>query len=169
MVHEFEDKSFKSVTRGGADLSEITSDDEKNDDKKDKNDDKDKATKGNLDQLIAAIKLSLGEDVADVKISDRLTNSAVCLVAKDGEMDMHLERMLQQHKQLQQSSPRILEINPDHSLIKSLAEQAKKKDIDMNDAAHLLMDQARILEGEQLPDPTAFAARLSNIMAKSFS
>ncbi len=168
MVHEFEGKSFKSVTRGGADLSEIKSDDEKSDDKKDKDDGKDKAKQGDLDQLIAAIKLSLGEDVADVKISDRLTNSAVCLVAKDGAMDMHLERMLQQHKQLQQSSPRILEINPDHSLIKSLAKQAKKKDADMNDAAHLLMDQARILEGEQLPDPTAFAARLSNIMAKSF-
>lgn len=164
MVPEFEGKAFKSVTRGGADLSDIKAD-EKADDAKP---DEDKAPEGDLDSLIAAIKLSLGETVADVRVSDRLTSSAVCLVAEDGAMDMHLERMLQQHQQLSQTAPRVLEINPGHTLIKALGTQAKADGASMDDAAHLLMDQARILEGETLPDPTAFAERLSSVMAKSF-
>ena len=164
MVPDFEGKSFKSVTRGGADLTDIKSDDKTDEAKKEDT----KAPEGDLDSLIAAIKLSLGENVADVRVSDRLTSSAVCLVAADDAMDMHLERLLKQHQQLSQSAPRVLEINPGHDLIKALGTQAKTDGADMDDAAHLLMDQARILEGETLPDPTAFAARLSSVMAKSF-
>ena len=70
--------------------------------------------------------------------------------------DIHLERLLKQHNQLHQSSPRILEINPDHALIKAMAAKATEN---MDDAAQLLLDQARIMAGETLPDPAAFARR----------
>lgn len=162
-VGEFEEKSFKSVTRGGADLSDIKA----SPDEEDKEEEK-KETPAELDKLLAAVKEALGDQVADVRASDRLTSSAVCLVADENGMDMHLERLLQQHKQLQQASPRILEVNPGHDLITTLVKQAEAG-ADLNDAAHLLLDQARILEGEALPDPTAFASRMASVMAKGLA
>src|SRR6202035_3687534 len=74
-----------------------------------------------LGSLIAIFKLALGDAVKDVRSSARLTDSAVCLVADEGDMDMHLERLLKQHRQLDSASKRILEINPSHRLIERLA------------------------------------------------
>ncbi|MCG8354831.1 MAG: molecular chaperone HtpG, partial [Kiloniellales bacterium] len=100
--------------------------------------------------------------------SQRLTDSAVCLVADEGDMDIHLERLLKQHKQLDKGVPRILEINPDHPLVKRLAQRIGEDGAagDLEEVARLLLDQARILEGEPLPDPAAFAQRLSTLVAK---
>jgi molecular chaperone HtpG len=102
-----------------------------------------------------------------VRVSERLTESAVCLVADEGDMDMHLERLLKQHRSLKgrDVTPRILEINPDHALIRRLAASGG----DLADAAHLLLDQARIMEGETPPDPQAFARRLSLMMEKGLA
>ena len=119
-----------------------------------------------IDRLIAAMKLALGEDVKDVRVSVRLTESSVCLVADDGDMDMNLERLLKAHQQIETRAPRILEINSSHDLIKGLAAKAKVDSGSIDDAARLLLDQARIIEGEPLPDPTAFAQRMSDIMTK---
>ncbi|RED51532.1 molecular chaperone HtpG [Aestuariispira insulae] len=162
-VHEYEGKQLKSVTRGGADLGNIKA----APDAEDKKDEAKKEESADLEKLVAAVKEALGNAVADVRSSDRLTTSAVCLVADDNGMDMHLERLLQQHKQLQQASPRILELNPSHALVTALAKQAESG-ADLSDAAHLLLDQARIIEGETLPDPAAFAQRMADVMAKSF-
>jgi molecular chaperone HtpG len=106
--------------------------------------------------------------VKDVRVSNRLTDSAVCLVADEGELDMHLERLLKQHKQLSAEAKRILEINPIHPLIACLIDLAGKEGASdaLGDFAWLLLDQARILEGETLPDPPAFARRLSSLLAK---
>jgi molecular chaperone HtpG len=106
-----------------------------------------------------------------VRPSQRLTESAVCLVAAEGDMDMHLERMLRQHRQLDPSlaTPRILEINPRHPLIRRLAARVAEmpeEAAELADAAHLLLDQARILEGETLRDPVAFSRRLSAVMER---
>jgi molecular chaperone HtpG len=160
-VGVFESKPFKSVTRAGADLSTIT-DDAAPDKEAPKAE-----TKG-LGALIALFKQTLGAAVKDVRGSDRLTTSAVCLVADDNDIDMRLERLLKQHKQLDQSFARILEINPDHALIRRLAEEAERDGAAdrLADAAHLLLDQARLLEGESLPDPQAFARRLEDVIAK---
>jgi len=159
MLGVYESKPFKSVTRGGADLSKI-----KGTDKEDEADDK---TTAELAPLVAAIKLALGEQVKDVRTSDRLTDSAVCLVAGEGDMDIHLERILRAHRQLDTAAARILEINPKHALIRALGEAARAdgKAPLIEDAAHLLLDQARILEGEPVLDPAAFAKRMSKIMA----
>jgi molecular chaperone HtpG len=164
-VTEFEGKPFKSITRGAADLDKFASDEEA-DDKKDD------AEAPDLADLIASIKAELGEAIKDVRPSKRLTDSPVCLIADEGDMDVNLERLLKRHGQLQQSMPRVLELNPDHAIIRKLAERAKGSEAAsgqlLKDAAHLLLDQARIADGEAPSDPAAFGRRLSSVMENAF-
>ncbi|MEQ9556417.1 MAG: molecular chaperone HtpG [Rhodospirillales bacterium] len=175
-VGAFQDKPFKSATRGGADLAKIAKAKDADTDaaKNDADKSKDDAPKPGMDQLIAAFKVALGDKVKDVRPSERLTDSVVCLVADDGDMDINLERLLKQHKQLdgRNLAPRILEINPDHALIgklAKLAEDKNAKDPALDDAAFLLLDQARILEGEPVIDAQAFSKRLSKLMAQGLA
>jgi len=163
-VPDYQGKPFKSVTRGGADLDKIGGDDEKAGEAEKKDD----AAKPGLDALIAFVKLTLKEQVKDVRVSARLTSSPVCLVADEGDLDMHLERLLKQQRQLDRTSRRILEINADHAMVKALAAQVGKEGAGsvVEDAAWLLLDQARIIEGEALPDAAAFSRRLSALVEK---
>jgi|BogFormECP12_OM1_1039635.scaffolds.fasta_scaffold13446_1 molecular chaperone HtpG len=162
-IGSFKDKPFKSATRGGVDLDKITPPEDRKDEKSE--------PPAKLASLIAIFKLALGDAVKDVRSSDRLTDSAVCLVADEGDMDMHFERLLKQHRQLDTMSKRILELNPHHKLIERLAAtvgEAGASD-QLSEFAWLLLDQARIIEGEQLPDAAAFARRLSNILERGLS
>ena len=164
---EFEGKPFKSVTRGGAeDLGRIKGAEGETDTDKTAEE-----TPAGLDALIAFVRLTLKDEVKDVRSSARLTESPVCLVADEGDMDMHLERLLKQHRQLDQASHRILEVNPRHALVRRLAERVGESGAaaELEDAARLLLDQARILEGEALPDPAGFARRLSEAIARGLS
>jgi len=160
-ITEFEGKQFKSVTRGATNLDKITTD-EKASDKEDDDEAPD------LVDLIASIKHELGDAVKDVRPSKRLTDSPVCLIADEGDMDVNLEKLLKRHGQLQQDMPRVLELNPDHRIIKKLAERAKgtesASDHLLKDAAHLLLDQARIADGEVPSDPADFVRRLGSVM-----
>ncbi|GLQ07801.1 molecular chaperone HtpG [Sneathiella chinensis] len=158
---EFDGKPFKSVTRGSADLDKVKSAEE--DDKEDTQEES-----RNLSTLIACFKTALEGQVKDVRESVRLTDSPVCLVADDGDMDIHLEKMLKAHNQFDgAASQRIMEINPKHELILKLAE---KLDQDSNqsdvaeDAALLLLDQAHIVEGDPISDPVAFSQRMARFM-----
>ncbi|MEL3891864.1 molecular chaperone HtpG [Ferrovibrio sp. MS7] len=165
MVTDWQGKPFRSVTRGGADLDQIEAAADAP-----QPEDKGEAVEGAaLGTLVAALKTILGEAVRDVRESARLTDSACCLVAADGDMDMHLERLLRMNKQLSALGPslRILEINPRHPLIRRMAERAAESGaVDaLQDAAHLLLDQAKLVEGEALTDATAFAQRLARVMA----
>ncbi len=166
-IGSYQEKPFKSVTRGGADLDKIKAEDGDKDKKKD-----DQKPAAGLDELIAALKIALGDAVKDVTVSERLTDSPVCLVSGEGDMDIHLERMLKQHRQMDTATARIMEINPDHALIAKLAATVKKgkggADL-ITDAAFLLLDQARIVEGEAVPDPAEFARRMSSVMEKGFA
>jgi molecular chaperone HtpG len=161
----YAEKQFQSVTRGGADLDKVKDADGKDDADKDETKDEDKA-KTDVAPLVASIKIALGETVKDVRESARLTDSACCLVADDGDLDMNLERILRQHQQVKEAAPRVLEINPKHPLIKGLSERVKagKTGQDLDDAAYLLLDQARIMDGETVTDPKAFARRMSKVM-----
>ena len=98
-------------------------------------------------------------------MTTRLVDSPACLVAEEGDISGHLARMLKQHGGDGMSMPihRVLEINPAHALIKGID---KLSGADFDDAAFLLLDQARIVEGETVPDPAAFARRLSAVMEK---
>ncbi len=83
-------------------------------------------------------------------------------------MDIRLEKLLRQHRQLNEASKRVLEVNPGHPLIKALAtSQAAGQPVD--DAAFLLLDQARIVEGDPVPDPAAFVRRLNAALAAGLS
>ena len=162
MVPAYDGKPFKSVTRGGADLDKIAGD------AKEESAEKQEEAAPGIDALIAFVKLTLKDQVKDVRVSKRLTSSPVCLVADEGDLDMHLERMLKAQHQLDRSSQRILEINPGHAMVKALAAQVGKDGAGatVEDAAWLLLDQARIIEGEPLPDAAAFSQRLSKLVEK---
>ncbi|MEP2946750.1 MAG: molecular chaperone HtpG [Lentilitoribacter sp.] len=160
-ITEFEGKSFKSITRGSDDLDKI--------DDADKDEKKDEPEAKELDKLIELIKAELGDAIKDVRPSKRLTDSPVCLIADDGDMDVTLERMLKRAGQLQHSTPRVLELNPTHQIILKLAERASNddnaQDALLKDAAHLLLDQARISEGEAPSDAQEFSRRLTAVMS----
>jgi molecular chaperone HtpG len=161
-VATHKEKPFKSATRGAVDLDKIAP-------QEDKPDAADKpAPPAKLGSLIAIFKLALGDAVKDVRSSERLTDSAVCLVADEGDIDMHLERLLKQHRQLDSAAKRILELNPRHRLIERLAASvgATGASEQLGEFAWLLLDQARIVEGEQLPDPPAFARRLAMLLER---
>ncbi len=163
-VGEYDGKPIKSVTRGGAGLDKIVSADKPDGEKEEE----EAAPPAEVDALVAFVRLTLKDEVKDVRASQRLTDSAVCLVAEEGDMDIHLERLLKQHKQLDQAVPRVLEINPGHPMIVRLSERigAEGAAGELEEVAHLLLDQARILEGEPLPDPAAFAQRMSKLVEK---
>ena len=163
-VGEYEGKVFKSVTRANADLDKIKPADEAAKDKP-----KEQAKEGDLSSLIALMKLTLGEAVKDVRGSSRLTSSPVCLVADEGDLDIHLERFLKQHNQIRQASKRILEINPKHPLIARMAEKSAASGASdgLKDIAWLLFDQARLLDGEPLNDASAFGERMNRFLKKA--
>ena len=163
-ITEFEGKPLKSITRGAADLDQIQSDEKPQ---------VEKSEEADLSALIAVIKVELGETVKDVRPSKRLTDSPVCLIADEGDMDVNLERLLKRHGQLQDGAPRVLELNPSHALIAKLADRAQAERVSsdnlLSDAAHILFDQARIVEGETPTNPAGFARRLGSVMARAFS
>ncbi|MSO72569.1 MAG: molecular chaperone HtpG [Rhodospirillaceae bacterium] len=160
-VATYDKRPFKSVAEAGTDLSAIKAAEEE------KGEAKDEPQAGEIAAVVEKLKASLGEAVADVRVSSRLTGSPVCLVADTGGMSLHLARMLKQHGENAGPAIRkVLEINPKHPLIKRLGSVGGDA---LNDAAHLLLDQARIVEGEAVPDPAAFAKRLSAFLEKGLT
>ncbi len=147
------EKNFKSVTRGADDLEKI--DGEKKDSKENKS----------TEPLINLLKEKLKDKVKDVRISSRLTDSAVCLVSDEGAMDPQLEKILQQHNQLNQGlSLKVMEINPNHKLIKKLSKISKDKNKigEVENISILLYEQSKILDGEKPSDPIEFSKKLIN-------
>ncbi|WP_374765084.1 molecular chaperone HtpG [Yunchengibacter salinarum] len=165
MVPDYDDKPLKSITRGASELKDLG-----DGDKADKKPE-DSASEDEMTRLTALMKTVLGDVVADVRPSDRLTKTAACLVADDQAMDMHLERLLKAHNQLDRMSAKILEVNPANPLIRKLAARAADDNAanTLTDPVHLVLDQARILEGDPPADPTAFAERLSRAMEQGLA
>ena len=153
--------AFKSATRAGADLADIAVEDGADGDEE-------AVDQGRIDSVIAMFKLALKDEIKDVRVSDRLTDSAACLVADEGDLDINLERLLKQHGQLDTGFKRILEINPRHALVRSLADAVGKGATSgrLSDTAWLVLDQARIMEGEKLSDPAAFSRRMCEALAR---
>ncbi|MDA9591822.1 molecular chaperone HtpG [Pelagibacterales bacterium] len=159
----FKEKNIKSVSKGVDDLESIS---------KKKTDDKDKKEDKSLEPLIILLKDKLKDKVKDVRTSSRLTESPVCLVVDESAMDPQLEKILQQHNQLQQGAAlKILEINPDHKLIKKLAKMSKDKASvgDIENIGILLYEQSMILDGEKPSDPVSFSKKLIDTISASIS
>ena len=155
----FDGKPFKSVTQGASDLSLIPLLDAS----KKTDPEGDQPTK----DLIGFFKDTLGDAVSDVRISDRLTDSAVCIVASELGPDRQLEKMLMGAGRIETAAKPVLEINPQHDLIRSLAALDAGRDSLKQDAAHLLLDEALILDGERPADPKDFSDRLARILRQS--
>jgi molecular chaperone HtpG len=154
---DFEGKPFKSVTQGLSDLSLIPLPE---------GEQAPAETSDAVASFIDFVKATLGEAVSDVRPSDRLTESAVCLVAPDSGMDRQLEKLLASAGQLGQASKPVLEINPRHDLVARLSALGEEEADLRQDAAHLLFDEARVADGELPVDPRAFSARLGRILLR---
>jgi molecular chaperone HtpG len=152
---KFEGKALRSLSQGDVDLSAIPlieSATPKVEPPKDVGD------------LISSLKAALGDAVDDVKVSHRLVSSPACLVATAHGPDRTLERMLQRQQRGINVKP-VLEINPGHPLIAAIdrARLATDQTV-VDDLAHLLLDQARIVEGELPSDPARFTERLNRYL-----
>ena len=154
----FDGKPFKSVTQGAADLAQIPLLDAELKE--------DAGIAEAVKQFLVFVQGTLGEAVAQVRASDRLTDSAVCLVAPDSGPDRALEKILAGAGRLMSASKPILEINPRHKLVIALAGLSEAERAFKEDAAHLLFDEARLLEGERPTNAKLFSDRLARVLER---
>ena len=158
-LHEYDGKSFHSVSRGDLDLDDDTFKEEKK-----KNEDLAKDNEG----LLQDVKKALESKVVDVRLSNRLKSGAVCLVADAAGPSVAMEQAFAGADNPFMKARRILEINPHHELfnkLKTLHDGETNKDA-FKEYSELLYDQALLLEGIMLEDPVVFAQRLAKMMAK---
>lgn len=153
-LSEFEGKKLQSIAKGDLDLGKLESDTEKEIQKKIEEETK---------TLVEKIKNSLGEQVKDVRVTHRLTDSPACLVSDTNDLSGNLARMLKAAGQNAPESKPILEINPAHKLVKRL--EAETADGVFNDLAFVLFDQALLAEGGTLNDPASFVKRMNNLIS----
>ena len=167
MAGQFKEKNFVSITQGEIDLDNIKSDKKDPKNKDTKKDDVDKK----FTSLIAHLKASLGQNVKDIRLTSKLTDSPACLVADKGDMDVAMENLMKQRDPNYQGAPRILEINPEHALVEKMNKllSDKKHNNLVDDAGTLLFEQARMMEGKLPSDPTKFAKIMNNFLVKGVS
>lgn len=155
----FDGKPFKSVTQGQADIDLIPLLEEAKQETPPAED---------FSELLAALKEMLADSLEDARISTRLTESAACLVASEKGLDRQLARILAESGQKAMFGKPVLEINPKHPAIAALAATLREKGRESAaDGMHLLLDLARVADGESPVDPAAFARRLSALLARS--
>jgi molecular chaperone HtpG len=151
---EFDGKKLQSIAKGDLDLGKLESDTEKEIQKKIEEEAK---------SLVEKIKQTLGEQVKDVRVTHRLTDSPACLVSEENELSGNLARMLKAAGQKAPESKPTLEINPAHKLVKRLEGEAV--DTVFADLVHVLFDQALLAEGGTLNDPASFVKRMNSLIS----
>lgn len=157
-VPEFDGKPFKSVTQGLADIDAIPLLETQ---------ESDASAPPDVGPLVSALKETLAEYVGDVRVSTRLTESACCLVAADSGLDRQLARLLASQGQTAMSGRPVLEINARHPAVSTLSEKlAASGAAAASDGMFLLLDLARVADGEPPVDAAAFAKRLSALIAR---
>jgi molecular chaperone HtpG len=149
-LYEFEGKALQSVAKGAVDLGTLQDESEKR-----AAEDAATAFKPTLDRLKEALK----DRAKDVRATSRLVDSAACIVVEEGEMSAHLARLLKQAGQGAPETRPILEVNPEHPLVKRLETDARFEDL-----AQLLFDQAWLAEGGQLEQPAAYVQRVNRLL-----
>lgn len=154
-LREFEGKSLVSIAKGGLDLEAMADEDEKKHQA-----DVAEAFKPTVERLTAA----LGDRVKEVRVTARLVDSPVCVVVDENELSPHLQRMLQAAGQAAPDVRPILEVNPEHPLIKRLETESDEQ---FGDWASVLLDQAMLAEGAALADPAAFVKRMNGLLLKT--
>ncbi|HKH19624.1 MAG TPA: molecular chaperone HtpG [Gammaproteobacteria bacterium] len=152
-LSEFAGKKLQSVAKGDLDLGQVETGEEKKEQKEIEKEAKD---------VVNKIKKSLADKVEDVRVSHRLTTSPACIVLNEHDMALYMQHLLQQAGHDMPRSKPILEINPTHPIIKRMKD--KSVELEFNDWAQLLFEQAVLAEGGQLENPAGFVARLNNLM-----
>jgi molecular chaperone HtpG len=151
---EFEGKKLQSIAKGDLDLGKLESETEKEIQKKIEEEAK---------TLVERIKQTLGEQVKDVRVTHRLTDSPACLVSDAQDLSGNLARMLKAAGQSAPEAKPILEINPAHKLVKRLENESA--DAVFSDLALVLFDQALLAEGGTLDDPASFVKRMNSLIS----
>ncbi len=150
-LYEFDGKPLRSVAKGGVDLGGLQDEEEKK---------LAEAAAGALAPLVERLKVALKDRARDVRVTTRLVDSPACIVVEEGDMSGHLARLMKQAGQSDAvASKPILEINPEHVLVKRL-----ESDPRFDDLAQILFDQALLAEGGQLDDPAAYVQRVNRLL-----
>lgn len=153
---EFDGKKLSSVAKGALDLDELADAEEKKEQEK---------VEEALKPVVERVKTALADKVKEVRVTHRLTDSPSCLVVDEYGMSTHLERLLKQAGQKVDSSKPILELNPEHELVKRLdREQSEDRFADLS---ALLFEQALLAEGGQLADPAQFVKRMNKLLLQA--
>ncbi|PMS36052.1 molecular chaperone HtpG [Trinickia symbiotica] len=147
---EFDGKPLASVARGDLDLAAFDDEEKK----------AHEAMNETMKPLVEKMKDVLKDKAKDVRLTFRLTDSPSCLVADEGEMSGYLQRMLKAAGQNTPEFKPILEVNPDHALVKAISPERG----DFGDWCHLLFDQAMLAEGGALEDPASFVKRTNALL-----
>jgi len=160
-LHEYQEKKLKAVDRGDVDLD---SEDEKKEKEK-----KQEEAKKEFGSLLELIKGRLESKIKEVRFSNRLTDSACCLVADDFGMNANMERIMKAMNQAVPESKRVLELNPDHPIVKVMGDMYKQnpENSRLLDYSDLLYDQALLTEGTPIKDPLKFTKLVSELMVKA--
>ena len=148
---------LKSITKGKVDISNLK-DNKKNDNKK--NEGKNKKN-NKINDLINVLKNELKDKISNVIISDRLTKSPILLVAEESAMDINMEKLMKMHNKSAPDSKKILEINAEHPMIIKMSESLEGKD--HKKISNLLLDQANILDGNVLSNPSGYIESLTQL------
>ena len=156
-VGKYKDLEFKSISKGKIDLSKIVEEKKK----ENKNKTKDSKISNNINDLVNVLKNELKEKIANVIISDRLTKSPVLMVADESGMDINMEKLMKLHNQKTPESKKILELNANHPMIIKISESLTKTD--HKKIASLILDQANILDGNVLSNPTNYLETLTEL------
>lgn len=152
-LHEFDGKQFQDIARGSLDLGKLEDPAEK---------EKHEETEKQFESLVARVKKHLAEQVKDVRITHRLTDSPGCLVTDEDDMGAQMRRIMEAAGQTPPTTKPIFEVNPDHPL---MAKLDKEQDEDrFGDLISVLFDQASLAEGRELEDPGNFTRRLNKLL-----
>jgi molecular chaperone HtpG len=150
-LYDFEGKSLQSVAKGAVDLGSLQDEEEKK---------KAEEAAETFKPLLERLKAALKDKAKDVRITTRLVDSPACLVVEEGDISGHLARLLKQAGQEAPSSLPVLEVNPEHALVKKLDTSEQ-----FDDLAHIVFDQAMLAEGGHLEDPAAYVRRVNALLA----
>ena len=152
-IGKYKDKEFKSITKGKLDLKDTTKSEKNSKNYKEIND------------LINVLKNELKEKIKDVRVSERLTKSPLLLIADESGVDINMEKLMKMHNQKMEDNKKILEINPKHSMIIKLSKSLTK--LDHKKIANLIIDQANILDGNIISDPSSYTEILTELFIEN--
>ncbi len=158
-LNQYQEKSLQSIAKGDLDIAELTGE-KSADNERDEQADKQKQ---NLQPLVDKIKAVLKEQVKDVRISNRLVDSPACLVADAHDLGGNMERILQATGQDAPNAKPILEINPQHAIVKQIDASGELAD----DWAIVLFEQAALAEGASLKDPSEYVKRVNRLLVNN--